>query len=443
MPPPPDPNFVPAADNRGFHQIAAAANGASPGPEHALSAGMIGVLGIAILLGLALAMSDARGAIRWRTVGGALAIQVLIGATVFGLPEGREALRWLSDQVTAAIGAGRSGVDFLFGSLTADDDAGVGFIFALRVLPMIIFFSALISVLYHLRVMHVVIMVIGGGLRKVLGTSRAESLSASANIFVGQTEAPLVVKPYIPKMTSSELFAVMVGGLASVAGSVLAGYAAMGVEMKYLLAASFMAAPGGLLYAKLIKPEVEEPGEVALEFDEGGERPANVLDAAAIGASTGLKLALNVGAMLLAFIGLIALVNLMLGGMGGWFGHAGLSLQQILGWMFAPLAWVIGVPWSDAIQGGSLIGQKLVINEFFAYGEFTGVRDAMSVRAQAICAVALCGFANLSSIAILLGGLGSMAPGRRSEIARLGIKAVVAATFSNLTSAAIVGLFVW
>jgi CNT family concentrative nucleoside transporter len=212
--------------------------------------------------------------------------------------------------------------------------------------------------------------------------------------------------------------------------------------MKYLLAASFMAAPGGLLYAKMMKPEVETPGEVHLEFAEGDEKPANVLDAAALGASTGLKLALNVGAMLLAFIGLIALVNLMLGGVGGWFGNGGLSLQQILGWVFAPVAWMVGVPWSDASHGGSLIGQKLVLNEFVAYVQYAEWRGAMSSRAQAVCAVALCGFANLSSIAILLGGLGSMAPTRRSEIAKLGLKAVIAATFSNLTSAAIVGLFV-
>lgn len=222
----------------------------------------------------------------------------------------------------------------------------------------------------------------------------------------------------------------------------LAGYAAMGVEMKYLLAASFMAAPGGLLYAKMIKPEVEQPGELELDFTDGGEKPANVLDAAALGASTGLKLALNVGAMLLAFIGLIALVNLMLGGVGSWFGRDGLSLEQILGWVFAPVAWIIGVPWMDSTQGGSLIGQKLVLNEFVAYVQYAGWRETMSPRAQAVCAVALCGFANLSSIAILLGGLGSMAPSRRSEIARLGLKAVAAATFSNLTSAAIVGMFV-
>lgn len=238
---------------------------------------MVGLVGIGVLLSVAFAMSDAKKSIKWRTILAAFAIQGLIGAIVFGSPLGREVLQWFSERVTGAISAGKTGVDFLFGPLTADGAEGVGFVFALRVLPMIIFFSSLIAVLYHLRVMQIVIVVIGGGLRKILGTSRAESLSAAANIFVGQTEAPLVVKPYIPLMTSSELFAVMVGGLASVAGSVLAGYAAMGVEMKYLLAASFMAAPGGLLYAKLIKPEVEQPVEAALDFAEGDDKPVNIL----------------------------------------------------------------------------------------------------------------------------------------------------------------------
>jgi len=403
---------------------------------------MIGLLGIAILLAVAYAMSDAKKSIRWRTVIAAFAIQITIGAIVFGVPIGRDALQALSAIVTSTLSAGKAGVDFLFGPLTADSNDGVGFVFALRVLPLIIFFSSLIAVLYHLRIMQGVILVFGGALRKTLGTSRAESLSAASNIFVGQTEAPLVVKPYISKMTSSELFAVMVGGLASVAGSVLAGYAAMGVEMKYLLAASFMAAPGGLLYAKLIKPETGQPLEAVLDFAEGDDKPANVLDAAAQGAASGLVLALNVGAMLLAFIGLIALLNLMLGGVGNWFGHSGLTLQQILGWVFAPVAWMVGVPWVDANQGGSLIGQKLVLNEFVAYVQFAEWQQAMTPQAQAVCAVALCGFANLSSIAILLGGLGVMAPSRRSEIARLGLKAVAAGTFSNLTSAAIVGLFI-
>lgn len=405
---------------------------------------MTGLLGIAVLLGAAYALCDNRKAIRWRTVGTALGIQILIGFIVFAVPAGRDALAWLSFGVQNAINAGKEGVDFLFGPLTRDSGDSIGFVFALRVLPMIIFFSSLIAVLYHIKVMGLVIKVLGGGLKKLLGTSRTESLSAAANIFVGQTEAPLVVKPYISRMTSSELFAVMVGGLASVAGSILAGYVALGVDIKYLIAASFMAAPGGLLFAKMMKPEVDEPEELELGFAEGDDKPANAVDAAAIGASTGLTLALNVGAMLLAFIGLIALANLMLGGIGGWFGHGGLSLQQILGWCFAPVAWLIGMPWADAVNGGSLIGQKLILNEFVAYVQYvdwmkTGVLGA---KAQAIGAVALCGFANLSSIAILLGGLGSMAPNRRSEIARLGIKAVIAGTFSNLTSAAIVGLFV-
>jgi len=423
---------------------------------------MIGLLGIACFIAIAIALSDNRKAIRWRTVGGAFAIQLGIGLLVFYVPWGRDALDWLSSRVTDAINAGRSGIDFLFGDLVtarpldqhpADLDSPVptdppikiGFVFALRVLPMIVFFSSLIAVLYYIGIMQWVIRIIGGALRFVLKTSRAESLSASANIFVGQTEAPLVVKPYIPRMTSSELFAVMVGGLASVAGSVLAGYASMGVEMKYLLAAAFMAAPGGLLFAKIMKPETETPAEGVLSFHEGDQKPANVLDAAATGASTGLRLALNVGAMLLAFIGLIALINLMLGGIGGWAGWKGeapLSLEWIMGWVFAPIAWLAGMPASEIQAGGSLIGQKIIVNEFVAYLDLARIQMDMSEKTRAISTVALCGFANLSSIAILLGGLGGMAPTRRQEIARLGLKAVAAATLANLTSAAITGLFV-
>ncbi len=420
---------------------------------------MIGLLGIACFIAIAIALSENRRAIRWRTVGGAFAIQLGIGILVFYIPAGQNALDWLSSRVSDAIDAGRAGIDFLFGDLAAgsalmehpedsdvpvptDPPVKIGFVFALRVLPMIIFFSSLIAVLYHIGVMQWVIRLIGGALRFVLKTSRAESLSASANIFVGQTEAPLVVKPYIPKMTSSELFAVMVGGLASVAGSVLAGYAAMDVEMKYLLAAAFMAAPGGLLFAKLMKPETESPDEAVLPFTTGEEAPVNVLDAAAVGASTGLKLALNVGAMLLAFIGLIALLNLMLGGVGNWFDVENLSLQWILGYLFAPVAWLAGMPASEIQAGGSLIGQKIILNEFVAYLELARIQDGMSEKARAVATVALCGFANLSSIAILLGGLGGMAPTRRREIARLGIRAVIAATLANLTSAAITGLFV-
>lgn len=397
------------------------------------------LLGMLLLLGLAIGLSRARRAIRWRTVGLAFALQAAIGLLVFRVPWGKKALELLSGWVAQVIAAGDEGIAFLFGPLAQVD--GIGFVFAFKVLPVIIFFSSLIAVLYHIRVMQFVILVLGGGLRKLLGTSRAESLSAAANIFVGQTEAPLVVKPYIAGMTRSELFAVMCGGLASVAGSVLAGYAGMGVDLKYLLAASFMAAPGGLLFAKLLLPETGKPAEATLDWAEGGDRPANVLDAAALGAGAGLKLALNVGAMLLAFIGLIALINLLLGGVGGWFGAPDLSLEGILGGLFAPLAWTLGLPWSECATGGSLIGQKLVLNEFVAYARYGEWREVLGPRSQAVLTVALCGFANLSSIAILLGGLGSLAPNRRQDIARLGLLAVVAGTFSNLMSAAIAGLF--
>ncbi|OZT85806.1 NupC/NupG family nucleoside CNT transporter [Vibrio sp. 03_296] len=411
------------------------------------------LVGMAVLLGIALLLSDNRKAINLRTVAGAFAIQFIIGGFVLYVPWGRDLLAGFSAGVQNVIDYGKDGTGFLFGSLVNFSVDGIGFIFAFQVLPTLIFFSALISVLYYIGVMQWVIKILGGGLQKALGTSRAESMSAAANIFVGQTEAPLVVRPFVPKMTQSELFAVMCGGLASVAGGVLAGYASMGVPLEYLVAASFMAAPGGLLFAKIIKPEVDTPNE-SLEdnIDGGDDKPANVIDAAAGGASVGLQLALNVGAMLLAFVGLIALVNGILGGVGGWFGMENLTLELILGWLFSPLAFLIGVPWAEATFAGSFIGQKLVVNEFVAYLNFVPyVGDAaqvvpatgqvMSEKTQAIIAFALCGFANLSSIAILLGGLGSLAPARRHDIARMGVKAVAAGTLSNLMAATIAGFF--
>ena len=402
---------------------------------------LVSLLRMVVLLAAGVLLSRRRRAIRLRTVVGAFALQVGIGAFVLWVEEGKEFLLWLTAGVEAVIAAGRQGIVFVFGSSLTDQSGSLGFIFAFQVLPVIIFFSSLIAVLYYLGVMKWVVTLLGGAVQKLLGTSRAESLSATANIFVGQTEAPLVVRPYIPRMTQSELFAVMVGGLASVAGSILAGYAELGVDLKYLLAACFMAAPGGLLFAKLLLPETEKPEAVPQSFEEDEEEPENVLDAAALGASSGLKLALNVGAMLLAFIGLIAIVNLLLGVVGGWFKYPDLSLEQILGWVFAPLAWLLGIPWSEAMTGGSFIGKKLIVNEFVAYGDFVAARDSLSQRTQGIITFALCGFANLSSIAILIGGLGGMAPGRRKDIARLGLLAVAAATLSNLMSAAIAGVF--
>ncbi|MEE2623601.1 MAG: NupC/NupG family nucleoside CNT transporter [Verrucomicrobiota bacterium] len=398
---------------------------------------LVSLLGMAALLGIAVLASSNRRAIRLRSVLGAFLVQAGLGAFVLFTPQGKAVLGALSGLVRAIIASGDKGITFLFGSLAEQDS--MGFIFVVKVLPVIIFFASLIAVLYHLKIMPLIIRTLGGALRKALGTSRAESLSATANIFVGQTEAPLVVRPYIPRMTQSELFAIMVGGLASIAGSVLAAYAGMGVKLEYLLAASFMAAPGGLLFAKILLPESEVPEE-HLPHDDDEDKPVNVLDAAAQGASAGLKLALNVGAMLLAFIALIALLNLGLGTVGGWFGHSDLTLQQILGVIFAPLAWILGVPWEEASRAGSFIGQKIVLNEFVAYKALLD-DGSLSQLSEGIVTFALCGFANLSSIAILLGGLGGMAPTRRKDIARLGLKAVFAASLANFMSAAIAGLF--
>mgnify|MGYP001821942052 CR=1 FL=1 len=402
---------------------------------------MIALAGMAVLIGVAVLCSSDRKAIRLRTVAGAFVVQVALGGLVLFFEPGRWALGFIAAQVQKVIDSADAGIAFLFGGL-AEGGEGIGFVFVIRVLPIIIFFSSLIAILYHLRVMQLIVNTLGGALRRALGTSRAESLSACANIFVGQTEAPLVVRPYIPRMTPSELFAVMVGGLASIAGSVMAGYAEMGVDLRYLLAATFMAAPGGLLFAQLVMPDTGQPrDERGPGAEDESEKPANVLDAAAQGASSGLKLALNVGAMLLAFIALIALLNMIVGGVAGWFGNPDLTLEQILGYAFAPLAWLLGVPWSEAMTGGSFIGQKIILNEFVAYADFVETKDGLSPRAQGVITFALCGFANLSSIAILLGGLGGMAPTRRPEIARFGLKAVLAASLANFMSACIAGLF--
>ncbi|WP_261664732.1 NupC/NupG family nucleoside CNT transporter [Deinococcus sp. Marseille-Q6407] len=440
-----------------------------------------GIGGIVGLLAIGWLLSANRRAINWRTVLGALAIQFLLAFMVLFWAPGKQALQWISDGVQKIIGNAYEGINFLFGNLTngAASDS-VGFIFAFNVLPIIIFFSSLIAVLYYLGIMQWVIRLLGGALSRLLGTSEGESLSATANIFVGQTEAPLVVKPYLAGMTRSELFAVMVGGLASVAGSTLAGYAGLGVRLDYLIAASFMAAPAGLLMAKLLFPETEKTQDysghtaVAAVTPEGAvtvEQPpagtgrevegmgadatpndrnvaqdgdTNVIDAAARGASEGLSLALNVGAMLLAFIGLIALLNLILGGIGGLFGYQGLTIQLILGWLFSPFALLIGVPWSEAVQAGSFLGQKLVTNEFVAFVDFAKAlkEGGISPKMEAIVTFALCGFANLSSLGILLGGLGGMAPSRRPDIAQLGLRAIAAGVLANMMSGTIAGMLV-
>lgn len=416
----------------------------------------ISLLGMVVLLGTAVVFSSNRRAINVRTVAGAFGIQLGLGAIILYVPFGRQALEALSNGVGHLISYGQKGIDFVLGAMVSDKMfevfGGGGFVFAFRVLPMIVFFSSLIAVLYYLGVMRFVIKILGGFLSKILGTSQAESMSAAANIFVGQTEAPLVVKPFIRHMTRSELFAVMCGGLASIAGSVLVAFSEMGVKMEYLLAASFMAAPGGLLFAKLLLPETEKPREYqAHEFkfsNDEEDAPSNVLDAAANGASTGMQIAMSVGAMLIAIIALVAMIDGFLGWIAGLLNlEGGLSLAIIFGKIFAPVAWVIGVPSQHIELAGSFFGQKLAINEFYAYAQFQpylqeGAAVVLDEKTKAIISFALCGFANFSSIAILVGGLSIMAPNKRGDVASLGLKALLAGSLSNLMSATIAGLFI-
>jgi len=399
---------------------------------------MISLIGILLILLAAFALSVKRKAIDKRTVFGAFLLQAGLGGLVLYVPAGKEALSWLADKVIVLLDYSRAGIEFLFGGVVGGN---VGFVFAFNVLPVIIFFSSMIAVLYYLGVMQWIVAIIGGFLKKLLGTSHSESMAAAANIFVGQTEAPLVVRPYIAGMTRSELFAVMVGGLSSIAGSVMAGYAALGIEVKYLLAASVMAAPGGLMMAKIVMPETDTPKAFdATLKDEEGEY-TNVFDAAASGAMTGLQMAAAVGAMLLAFISLIAAINGLLGWSAGLFGFEGVSIELVLGWVLQPLAFVLGVPWEESALAGSLIGQKLVLNEFVAYIAFLDQVGNMQPMTQAIVTFALCGFANFSSIAILLGGLGALAPSRRADISVLGLRALLTATLANLMSAALAGFY--
>ena len=400
---------------------------------------LIGILGIIVILGIAVAFSSNRKAIHLRVVGAAFALQTVIAAFVLYFDWGRRAINWLSTGVLAIIGYSKAGIDMVFGPL-ADTDV-VGFSFAINVLPIIIFFAALMSVLYHLRIMEWLVRLVGGALHKIIGTGAIESMNAAANIFVGQTEAPLVVKPYLKGLTDAQFFAVMVSGLASIAGTVLAGYVLMGAELKYLLAAAFMAAPGGLLMAKIIMPDDEyiPPGKHERLQMEKSEH-ANVILAAAAGTTEGLRLAVNIGAMLIAFVALIALFNGLVGGVFSLVGIEGVTLQLILGKVFQPLMFLLSVPWEEAEAAGALFGEKIILNEFVAFSHLNDYLAGMSPRTVAVSTFALCGFANLSSIAILLGGLGVLVPEKREVIGRFGLKAVLAASLSNLMSAALAGL---
>jgi concentrative nucleoside transporter, CNT family len=413
-----------------------------------------GLLGLTVLMLIGIALSERRGAIQPRVVLSALACQVAIGALVLFVRWGRIALSAAALAVNHVIAYGNKGMEFMFGGLVGERMQALfgdtAFVFAFRVLPTIVYVSALIAILYHLGVMRWIVTSLGVVFQRLIGVSRIESFSAVTTIFLGQSEMPVVLRPFAAQLRGPELFAVMSSGMAAVAGSTLAGYAGLGVPIEYLLAASFMAIPGGLLFAKLICPTTE-PSVVEFDHLQFDERPAaNVIEATAAGAALGLKVAVNVGAMLIAFIGVIALLNGIVGGVMGWFGLPALNLETLIGYAFAPLAWLIGVPWDQAGIAGSFIGQKLILNEFVGYASFapylhdhaTVLASGLTVlddRTVVIVSFALCGFANFSSIAILAGGFGAVEPGLRPQVARYGLRVLAAGTLSNLASAAIAG----
>ena len=392
------------------------------------------IIGILFIFAVSYLLSNNKKHIKWRTIIIGFLIQFGFALIVLKWSVGRYVLSKVALGVQGVISYANEGIGFVFGSLTND-----GSIFVVNVLCVIIFISAVVSILYYLGIMQFIIRVIGGALSKLLGTSQLETISASANIFLGQTEAPLLIKPYVAKLTESELFTVMVGGLASVSGSILVGYSLLGIPIEYLISASFMSAPAGLIISKMLYPETEFDkiqNEVKMVKDDS----ANVVDAASKGAIDGLGLVLNIAAIILAFVALIALVNGLIGWIGGWFGFSNLSLQTILGYIFAPVAAIIGVPWGESVLAGSLIGQKIILNEFVAFTSMSPLLPELSAKTTAIVTFALCGFANISSIAILIGGIGGMAPNRKHDIARLGWKAVLGGTLANLLSATISGL---
>jgi CNT family concentrative nucleoside transporter len=419
---------------------------------------LLGIAGIAVILLIAFALSSNRRAIRPRVVGAAFALQAFIAWLVLYTSWGRAGIATLSNGVANLLAYANEGTEFLFGPSESNPLAHT---FAIAALPVIIFFASLVAILYYLGIMQRIVRWVGGAIAWVTGISRVESLSAAANIFVGQSESPLVIRPYLAALSPSRLFTVMVVGMAGVAGTILAAYASLlgASYLPYLLAAAFMSAPGGILMAKIMMPDdpaadgelplsggVDEDDQVDVsETFEEGERPANVIMAAAQGAQTGVKLAVAVGAMVLAFVALVALANGLLGGFGNIVGIPGLSFQRLVGYLFAPFMFLIGIPWREALTAGGLFGTKLVLNEFVAFldlGNAQGPAMALSQRSRAIVTFALCGFANFSSIAIQLAVTGGLAPNQRPVIARLGIRALLAGSLANLMSAALASLMI-
>jgi concentrative nucleoside transporter, CNT family len=407
---------------------------------------LVGVAGIVVLLLIAVALSNNRRAIRPRVVVPAFLLQAGFAFLVLGTSFGGQVIGGMSRGVSNLLGYAKAGTDFIFGPLASPEMGANSF--AIAALPVIIFFASLISILYYLGIMQLIIKWVGGAIQAVTGITKVESLGAAANIFVGQSESPLVIRPYLASLTPAQLFTIMTVGMAGVAGTILGAYASMIGEalLPYLLAASFMSAPGGILMAKIIMPDDPAAADVEpiaiAEASHDEERPANIIMAAAQGAQTGVKLAVAVGAMVLAFVALVALANGILGGIGGWIGRPDLSFQLLLGYVFQPVMYVLGVPWNEAGAAGGLFGTKIVLNEFVAFIELGKLQGTLSPAAVAITTFSLCGFANFSSIAIQMAVTGNLAPNQRPVIARLGIKALVAGSLANLMSAGLAGLLV-
>ena len=410
---------------------------------------MRSIVGMAVLLIIAFLLSVNKKRISLRTTGAALVLQIAIGGIMLYFPPGK----WLVEQ--AALGVHKimsysdAGSAFIFGSLVGDKmDVlfdGAGFIFAFRVLPAIIFVTALISLLYYIRVMGGLIRILGGIFQKALNISNVESLVVVTTIYLGQNEIPAIVKPFINRLNRNELFTVICSGMASIAGSMMIGYAGMGVPIDYLLAASLMAIPGGILFARILSPATEESKVTFENLSFTDTPPKSVIEAVASGAMTGLKIAVGVATVVMTFVAIIALINGIIGGIGGWFGYGNITLEGIFGWILAPLAWIMGVDWADASLAGSLIGQKLAINEFVAYlnlSPYLQPGSTLDVKTTAIISFALCGFANFGSIGVVVGAFSAISPQRAPEIAQLGMRALAAATLSNLMSATIAGFFI-
>jgi CNT family concentrative nucleoside transporter len=401
----------------------------------------IGILGMAAILAGCLAFSTNRRAVKWKIVGWGVGLQLLFGFLVLKFDWGRSVMSAAGEKVNELLHYAFAGASFVFGPL-AQPDGKMGFVFAFAILPTIIFMAAFFSVLYHFGIMQRVIKGAAWVMTRLMGVSGAESLDVAASIFMGQTEAPLTIRPFLPRLTRSEMMTVMTAGMAHVSGGIMAAYIALGVEAKHLLGAVIMTAPGTLLVAKMLVPETETPVSGRnVDIVAGAEdKHSNVLGAIARGTGDGLSLALNVAAMLIAFLALIALLNGIMGWVHGWVAWFPASLQTVLGWLFAPVAWLIGIPWKDASNIGSLLGVRMVGNELIAYGQLGELKAQIDPRSFTIATYALCGFANLSSIGIQIGGIGALAPSRKDDLARLGFRAMLAGTLANLLSAAIVGL---